>query len=167
LEHRETLLTIAELAVALAGFASLVSVIGGRANDVARVSASLRLRAMLEIALRNAAFALLPLPFLQFAPSDPVIWRISSGVYIAATAGHFLLRLRSTAALGEGWHSVTNLILFSVTVVVGLANVFGLGGSKAFSLYLSNLLLGLGAAGLSFISVATSVFGSEGEGPAA
>jgi len=94
LEYRETLLTIAELAVALAGFASLVSVIGGRPNDASRVSASLRLRAMLEIALRNAVFALLPLPFLQFAPSDPVVWRISSGVYVAATAGHFLLRLR-------------------------------------------------------------------------
>ena len=163
MEHRETLLTIAELAVALAGFASLVSVIGGRPNDASRVSASLRLRAMLEIALRNAAFALLPLPFLQFAPSDPVVWRISSGVYVAATAGHFLLRLRSTDPPGESWHSVSNRILFSITVLVGLANVFGFGGSNAFSLYLANLLLGLGAAGLSFISVATSVFGSEHE----
>jgi len=167
LEHRETLLTIAEIAVALAGFASLVSVIGGRRNDASRVSASLRLRAMLEIALRNAAFALLPLPFLQYAPSDPVVWRVSSGVYIAATAGHYLLRLRSSAAPGEGWHRVSNLILFSITVLVGLANVFGLGGSNAFSLYLANLLLGLGAAGISFISVTTSVFGIEGEGPAA
>ena len=122
---------------------------------------------MLEIALRNAAFALLPLPFLQFAPSDPVVWRVSSGVYIVATAGHLLLRLRSTAAPGEGWHSVFNLILFSITAIVGLANVFGLAGSRAFSLYLANLLLGLGAAGLSFVSVATSVFGSEREGPAA
>jgi hypothetical protein len=167
LEHRDTLLTIAELAVALAGFASLVSVIGGRVNDAPRISASLRLRAMLEIALRNAAFALLPLPFLQFAPSDPSVWRVSSGVYVAATAAHVLFGLRSAAALREGWHSVSNLILFSITVVVGLANVFGLAGSNAFSLYLGNMLLGLGAAGLSFISVATSVFGGEREGPSA
>jgi hypothetical protein len=165
-EHRETLLTIAELAVALAGFASLVSVIGG-ANDASRASASLRLRAMLEIALRNAAFALLPLPFLQFAPSDPLVWRISSGVYIAAIAGHFFLRLRSRLLPGKGWHFIANAVLVSLTVLVGVANVIGLGGSNAFSLYLANLLLGLGAAGLSFISVATSVFGSENEWPAA
>jgi hypothetical protein len=82
-EHRDTLFTIAEIAVALAGFASLVSVIGGRQNDTSRVIASLRLRTMLEVAFRNTFFALLPLPFLQLAPSDPIVWRISSGLYIS------------------------------------------------------------------------------------
>jgi hypothetical protein len=53
------------------------------------------------------------------------------------------------------------LILLSITVVAGLANVLGLGGSNAFSLYLANLLLGLGAAGVSFLSVAASVFRVE------
>jgi hypothetical protein len=160
-EHRDTLLTIAELAVALAGFASLVSVIGGRQNDTSRIVASLRLRGMLEVAFRNAAFALLPLPFLQLAPSDPMVWRISSGLYIVMTVGHFLFRLRHDGPAGEGWLSVARLILLSITVLAGLANVLGLGGSNAFSLYLANLLLGLGAAGLSFMSVAASVFRVE------
>jgi hypothetical protein len=160
-EHRDTLLTIAELAVALAGFASLVSVIGGRQNDTSRVVASLRLKTMLEVAFRNAAFALLPLPFLQLAASDPMVWRISSGLYIAATVGHFLLRLRHHQPAGDGWLSVSMRILFSLTILVGLANVFGLGGSNAFSLYLANLLLGLGVAGLSFMSVSASVFRVE------
>ncbi len=161
MEHSDTLLTIAELAVALAGFASLVSVIGGRRNETLRVVASLRLRLMLEVALRNAAFAVLPLPFLQLAPSDPMVWRISSGLYIAMTLGHFFLRLRHKSPPGQSWHRVSTGILLSITVAVGLANVFGMGGSNAFSLYLANLLLGLGAAGLSFISVSDSVFRVE------
>jgi len=160
-EHRDTLLTIAEIAVALAGFASLVSVIGGRQNDTSRVIASLRLRTMLELAFRNAFFALLPLPFLQFAPSDPIVWRISSGLYIAITIGYFLLRLRERESAGESWLSVSTRILFSITILAGLANVFGLGGSNAFSLYLANLLLGLCVAGLFFVSVSASVFGIE------
>jgi hypothetical protein len=162
-EHRDTLLTVAELAVALAGFASLVSVIGGRQNDKSRVLASLRLRIMLEIAFRNAAFALLPLPFLQLAPSDPMVWRISSGLYIAITVGHFLTRLRHSDPGGEGWLNVSMRILLSITVLAGLANVLGFGGSSAFSLYLANLLLGLAAASLSFISVSASVFRVERE----
>lgn len=161
MEHRDTLLTIAELAVALAGFASLVTAIGGRRNDTLRIVASLRLRAMLEVAFRNAGFAVLPLPFLQLAPSDPMVWRISSGLYIAATALHFLFRLRHDEPPGEGWLSVSMRIFLLVTILVGLANVFGLGGSHAFSLYLANLLLGLGVAALSFISVSASVFGAE------
>jgi hypothetical protein len=160
-EHKDTLLTIAEIAVALAGFASLVSVIGGRQNDASRVFASLRLRVMLEVAFRNAAFALLPLPFLQLAPSDPMVWRISSGLYVVVAVGHTFLRWRRNTSTGEGWLNVPSWILLSISVVVGLANVLGMGGLNAFSLYLANLLLGLCAAGLSFLSVADSVFHGE------
>jgi hypothetical protein len=161
LEHRDTLLTIAEIAVALAGFASLVSVIGGRQNDTSRVFASLRLRTMLEVAFRNTFFALLPLPFLQLAPSDPILWRISSGLYIATTIGYFFLRRRENESTRERWLSLSTRILFSITILAGLANVLGLGGANAFSLYLANLLLGLWVAGLYFVSVSASVFGIE------
>jgi hypothetical protein len=157
-EHSDTLLTIAELAVALAGFASLVSIIGRRRNDATRDS--FRLRMMLEVSFRNALFALLPLPFLQLVPSDPIIWRISSGLYLVAIVGHTILRLRTNVP-GERSFSGSMWVLVALTVVAGVANVLGLGGSYAFSLYLANLLLGLFAAGLSFISVADSVFGIE------
>ena len=161
MEHDDTLLTIAEIAIALAGFASLVSVIGRRQNDASRVVDSFRLQMMLEVAFRNAAFALLPLPFLQLAPSDPIVWRIASGLYIVTTVAYFLLRLRPNNRPGERWHSVSILVLLSITVIAGLANVLGLGGANAFSLYLANLLLGLCAAGVSFFSVAASIFRVE------
>ncbi len=61
----------------------------------------------------------------------------------------------------RAWLSVSMGILLSITVIVGSANVLGLGGSNAFSLYLANLLLGLAAASLSFLSVAASIFRVE------
>jgi hypothetical protein len=64
-DHRDTLLTIAELAVALAGFASIVSVVAQRAEEDARLADSYRLRLMLEVALRNAGFAVLPCRFFR------------------------------------------------------------------------------------------------------
>ncbi len=132
-----------------------------RAYGASRAGDSIRLQLMLEVAFRNAAFALLPLLFLQLVPSDPIVWRISSGTYIVAIVAHFLLRMRHRPQPQESWFSLSTWILFSISVIVGLANVLGLGGSNAFSLYLANLLLGLAAAGLFFFSVAASVFGVE------
>ena len=99
MEHRDTLLTIAEIAVALAGFASIVSVIARRADDRLRTADAARLRMMLEVALRNAGFAVLPLPFLQLAPSDPVVWGISSGFYLVVALVYGVMRLRSQRGL--------------------------------------------------------------------
>ena len=158
MEHDDTLLTIAEIAIALAGFASLISVIGRRSSDTARATGSLRLRLMLEVSFRNAAFALLPLPFVQIAPSDPMPWRIFSGLYLVVTTIHGAIRMRTGDARTEPLLAFPSLILFGITVLASVANVLGLGGAHAFSLYLTNILLGLGSAGLMFLSVAATVF---------
>ncbi len=158
MEPGDTLLTIAETATALAGFASLVSVIGRRPSDTARATSSLRLRLMLEVCFRNAAFALLPLPFVQIAPSDPMLWRILSGLYLVVTTIHVAIRLRAGDANSERLLAFPSLSLFGVTVLASVANVLGLGGAHAFSLYLTNILLGLGSGGLMFLSVAATVF---------
>jgi hypothetical protein len=155
---------MAELAVSLAGFASLVSVIGRRGDDRSRVVDSFRLRTMLEMALRYAALAIVPLPFLHDAPSDAGIWRVSSGLYLLSTALYAVLatkRMRSYEGMGmtdDRWVQVSTIGLASVSVVVNLANILGLGGSHAASLYVGALVLGLGNAGLLFLSVAASVF---------
>ena len=158
MEHSDTLLTIAEIAIALAGFASLISVIGRRSSGTARETGSVRLRLMLEVSFRNAAFALLPLPFVEIAPSDPMLWRIFSGLYVVATTIHVAIRLRKDDAHDQRLLALPSLVLFGITVAASVANVFGLGGAHAFSLYLTNILLGLGSAGLMFLSVAATVF---------
>jgi hypothetical protein len=120
---------------------------------------------MLEMALRNVALALVPLPFLQIAPSNPTVWRLSSGLYLLSTAIYAVFafrRARSQDLVSERWLVVPLLILTALTVLTNLANVVGLGGSNAFSLYLTSLLLGLAAAGLLFLSVAGSVFRGQG-----
>ena len=158
MEPQDTLLTIAEIAIALAGFASLITVIGHRSSGTAHAAGALRLRLMLELSFRNAAFALLPLPFVQIAPSDPMLWRIFSGLYLVVTTIHVALRLRTGDADTGPLFTFPSLILFGITVLVSGANVLGLGGAYAFSLYLTNILLGLGSAGLMFLSVAATVF---------
>ena len=117
---------------------------------------------MLEVALRNATFALLPIPFLDLTLSDTLIWRIASGVYLLAVPAHILFRLRQSNAAGiERAMSVPSLGLLPLSLLACLANVIGLGGPHAFSLYLLSLLLGLVTAGMLFVSVAGSFFSDE------
>ena len=156
MEYRDTLLTIAEIAVALAGFASIVTVVAHRADNRSRIADVARLRLMLEVALRNAGFAVLPLPFLQLAPSDPAVWRISSGLYLVAALVHGVIRLRSQGDLSPRWFTISVQVLLAMTAIASLANVLGLGGASAFSLYLASLLIGLSVAGLAFLTVVVS-----------
>jgi hypothetical protein len=162
MEYSGTLLTIAELAVALAGFASLVSVIGRRQDATSRALDSRRLRAMLEVALHNAAFALVPLPFLQVAPSNPILWRLASGLQLLTIVAHIVSSLRRARSYEGGWILISTWMLTSISVLTNLANILGLGGSNAFSLYLASLILGLGVAALLFLSVAASVLQAPG-----
>jgi hypothetical protein len=159
MEHRDTLLTVAELAIALAGFASIVSVIAQRSEEPTNNRDAYRLRVMLEVALRNAAFAVLPLPFLSAFPSDPMLWRVASGVYLASALLYATFRLQTIREVGPAWVSRSSQILLVGTVSVSLANMAGLGGAHAFSLYLAALLAGLSVSGLSFMAVAVSALG--------
>jgi len=158
-EHRETLLAFAEIAVSLAGFTGIVGVLGQRESGDSREIVWLRLRAMLEVALRNAAFALLPIPFLGMASSETVVWRIASGVYLVTVVAFILLRRRQARLTTVGQAlSAPFLSLLPLSLLACVANVLGLGGPHAFSLYFLSLLLGLLTAGMLFVSVAASFF---------
>ncbi len=159
MEHRDALLTIAELAVALAGFASIVSVVAQRTDDVARMADAYRLRLMLEVALRNAAFAVLPLPFLSAFPTDPMLWRSFSGLYLVVALVYGYIRLDDARRAGPRWMSLSMTTLLAITAIVAIGNVLGVAGVHAFSLYAASLLAGLAAAGLSFLAVAKSALG--------
>ncbi len=164
MHHGDTLLTIAELAVALAGFASLVSVLGRRSEKISLAQDRSRLQMMLEMGLRNAAFAVIPIPFLEAGLWDPMIWRLLSGLYLLAMIGHIVLQNRR----GQGSHlwgakglRVSLVALFTLSAAVSAANAAGLAGSNSFSLYIASLVVGLCFAGLLFLSVANSIFRGE------
>ena len=159
MEHLDTLLTIAEIAIALAGFASIVSVVAQSAEETSRIADSYRLRLMLEVALRNAGFAVLPLPFLSVLPSDPMLWRAASGCYLTAAIVHGLIRLKVQREIGPLWFTQSAQVFLALTVLASFANVLGFGGIHAFSLYLASLLFGLSVSGLAFLAVAASALG--------
>ena len=68
MDPTDILLTLVEISIALAGFASLVTASGRRKDDERWKQNTEKLRLMLEQTLRVAAIALVAIPFIQQAP---------------------------------------------------------------------------------------------------
>lgn len=111
MEEAETLRTIAEVAIAIAGFTGVVVVFGSRARgDWTRVEAN-RLWLLLAQALIPALLSFLPLLLYSGGLESRAIWRISNGTFVLAFAGlgsHIVFKRRalerhSASVFGTWW----------------------------------------------------------------
>jgi len=101
LPESEVLLTLAEVAVAFAGFASLVSILGrGTSADDPRVL-SLRMRAMLLTSLLVVAFSLIPVILSGYGAGADVVWTASSLLLLTATLTYYGWLQRAILTLGR------------------------------------------------------------------
>ncbi len=90
MSESDVLLTIAEVAVAFAGFASLVGVLGQRSSaDDPRVI-GLRMRAMLLSSLMVVAFSIFPIILTRYGASPDLTWRTSSLALFAVMACYYV-----------------------------------------------------------------------------
>jgi hypothetical protein len=89
------------------------------------------------------------------------ICNCNSGLIATRLRLDLYFRFRGSGFFAEGWFGISNWVLVATTSLVAIANILGLAGSDAFSLYIANLLLGLGASGLAFLSVAKGVLSVE------
>jgi len=80
LVEAETLRTIAEVAVAIAGFTGIVVVFGGRAGGDWSPDEAERLWLLLSQALVVTLFAFLPILLQAAGLEGPAIWRLSNGL---------------------------------------------------------------------------------------
>lgn len=159
----EILFTIAEVAVAFAGFASIVGVLGRRySSDDPRLD-SFRLRTMLGASLAVVGSSLFPFLPNTYGASDPLIWRISALVALVAYgigATKWWLDYRELNRQGvrePGFIVYVFLVLELSCGTTYLFIVFGLFPHLAFPFYLTALLLNLLEAAVFFFRVVTSV----------
>jgi hypothetical protein len=98
-----TLEAIAEVGVALAGFAALVALFRGGADSWTPAAIS-ALRFMIELSLCILVFALLPSPLLLSGLSAPAVWlTASSSMLVVATVLFVLNVQRIRSLLHQGW----------------------------------------------------------------
>jgi hypothetical protein len=120
------LLTVAEIAVAFAGFAGLVTVLARRPSGAEREFELVRLRDLLLLSLLAAAFALFPrLPAL-FGADDELTWRLSSAVLAAAWGGFGIQGLLAGTRLSRVGTRPFSKPLFWANLVVHLSSMTAL-----------------------------------------
>lgn len=170
MERADLLLTIAEIAIAFAGFASIVSVLGRRrSSDDPRLDA-LRLRAMLESALTVVVFALAPFIPNAFGLSEAATWRFAAIAFLIWNGIGLVIFRRRTRALAEqditpptrGYVALMLIVELLLQIPL-LAVALGLFPHVAAALYLVALLTALLQAGIFFMRVVGSLLVAAAE----
>ncbi len=155
------MLTIAEVAVAFTGFASLVSVLSSPSTQDHPIVQSIRFRGMVMLSLTVVAFSLVPFIPFQLGVSPTVSWRISSALFFfSALAGaingarHVAIG-RATVGSPKGGSVRLVIVLGAIAVALLLlgANTLGFTAAAAPGVYAAALLLLLFNSGIAFAAL--------------
>jgi hypothetical protein len=161
----DNLALVAELAIGLAGFASLVAVVGHRQGRDSRELDVARLRSMLEMSLLVACFALIPHIPHQAGLSEALVWQSCSGLFAVVAAAFTIYGIRRLILslprhdLNYPWHVFWVGLSASAVISLGVA---ALGLLAPTSAYLWGLYVYLTIAALIFLRLVRSLL----EGPA-
>ena len=151
----DALLTTAEVAVAFAGFASVVTVFRRREDGSWEPPDVVRFQLMITASLSVVFFALLPFALEFFGPREPIIWATASVVlasYLVVLLGLIMRRtvsLLSSRALSPfvAWPFLGGGLL---VIVLQVLNAAGLGPDRELGPYFLGLLYLLVLSGVSF-----------------
>ena len=156
MQGSDVLLTIAELAVAFAGFSSIVVVFQHRDPAQWSPAISMRLRAMIEGSLGALYAALLPFALEGLGMQGVVLWRAASaGAFLALAIQGAVLFRRARALLPQGelkrgftfGTAAVNLLVMALL----LANSAGALGPPGYGPYVVAVIWGLVVASLVFL----------------
>ena len=163
----DILLTISEIAVAFAGFASLSTIVGRQLSGEGLVVASSRLAILLISSLTTVLLSFAPLVLMTFSLANELIWQISAIFAISlsgATSPYTLKRVRSMRKLPD-FNKPASLVMGLLILLFCIAMLIGASGVvSSFSVYLIGLLSILCTGGVMFALVVLSVLAGPESG---
>ena len=153
----DALLTLAEVALGIAGFVAIIVVLSPRSGSLAPGFLFLT-RAMILNSLGVAGLALFPWVFTATGVSDVQVWRWSSGIYVlGALFVVFPLYIHEQRSLQLNRDAevsrtlVAAWALAGIALFVHLANLSGWPFEPSFSAFYLGLLLALSVPAIVFI----------------
>ncbi len=169
LENTDTLLSLAEIAAAFAGFAALVSVIRRSSDQPAdAVHDLLRLRLVIASSVAGVAAALIPVGLAGYALDAALTWRLAAliflvldnGIIVSFISGYKPVRGtfppdRLAVVIVSSLEVVEQVSLFAVILGVPMGN--------APALYITALIANICQAGFIFVRFVGSAFRHEHE----
>ena len=169
LENTDTLLSMAEIAAAFAGFAALVSVIRRSSDQPAEaVHDLLRLRLVISGSVAGVAAALIPVGLDGYGLNPDLTWRLAALIFLIFDNG-IIASFASAYKPVKGTFTPDRLavVLVSALEVVEqvslVAVVLGLSIGNASALYVTAFFANLCQAGFIFVRFVGSAFRHENE----
>jgi len=167
--NTETLLALAEICAAFAGFAALVSVLRPGSDRVAdAVHDLLRLRLVISSGVAGVAAALLPVGVAGYGIEADLAWSISALIFLIFDNGIIASFVRAYQPV-QGRFKPDRLavgVFASLEVVEQislLAVLFGLSFGNAAALYVTALIANICQAGFIFVRLVESTFHHENQ----
>ena len=156
LDAFDTLLTLAEVSLGLAGFAGIV-VVFGRGPGALAPADSFRLLALVGCSLGTLFLSLVPIALNAVGLPEPELWQWSSAILLAvAVPAHLFAFLRIRRHVAEILEVLPiymlpiGVSLFLANFIAQICNALGVGSLPIFGVYLIGLILYLGFAALQF-----------------
>ncbi len=173
LENTDTLLALAEIAAAFAGFAALVSVIRRSSGNRAEAAHDLlRLRLVISSSVAGVAAALIPVGLAGYGLDVDLTWRLAAIIFLVFDNGIITSFVRAYQPV-RGTFPPDRLAVSVVTAMEILeqlsllAVVFGLDFQNGPALYVTALIANICQAGFIFVRFVGSAFrhahGLEGD----
>ena len=164
MENTDTLLSLAEIAAAFAGFAALVSVIRRGAGQASgAVHDLLRLRLVISSSVAGVAAALIPVGLAGYGVETHLLWRLSALIFLMLDNGVILSFVRSYQPV-RGTFPPDRLAVWMVSSLELLEQlslvtiVLALPVGNAAALYVTALIANICQAGLIFVRFVGSAF---------
>lgn len=157
MDPTSTLQLIAQLAVAVAGFSSVVVAYGRRHEQGWTVSDRIRLSLLVGDSLAVMFFALLPLVLQSYRPEPGWTWGLSSaalGLYVLTRGVMILPRVRGNVGTGGGSLHPAVIALTAICLLGAVVlQALNLLGPKPFQpgLFVTGLWLLLSSASMQFL----------------
>lgn len=167
--NTETLLALAEIAAAFAGFAALVSVLRRRGDRVAdAVHDLLRLRLVISSSVAGVAAALLPIGIAGYGIETDLAWSLAAFVFLASDNGiilSFLRTYRPVRGAFEPDHLAVSVFMPLEVIEQAslIAVLLGLPFGNPAALYVTALIANICQAGFIFVRFVGSAFHYENQ----
>jgi len=166
IEASDTLIGLAQIASAFAGFAALVSVLKERGNRAEALHGILRLRVVISTSVVVVAACLVPIGLATFELSDRVVWGVSAALLLALNYSVILSFIKSykpVQGLFPPDRTAVSLVgalelLDQGALILILLNIWP---ALDLPLYLAALILNICQAAFVFLRFVGSEFGAN------
>ncbi len=162
MEAEGILTTLAEIAVAIAGFSGIVVALQGRQGAWSETDRG-RFSLLVQLSLSSVFWSLIPIVFHLIDSSESFVWRWSSGLWLVSTSCVVLIRLRSLPRPSESEldrsYRAALAFMFSILTISVVLQIANAGWLRVSWPYIMSLMLGLLNASFLFVRLLRGIFG--------